>query len=144
MCRLQQQALLLNAGAEVALGFLTVLQLAAPPRNFLLPLMVWQILRMRFWSPDAAGFHRQVLCCAVLLCPPCRQCSCHLVDSAMLATVALWLGRTRPGVCVVQVWSMLNQRFQPVARAVPLLNTPVGWGQKWFQSGNPVQPQRTQ
>ena len=58
---LQQQALLLNAGAEIGLGFLTVATLAVPPRNFLLPFMTWQMLRMRYWAPDAASYHRQVL-----------------------------------------------------------------------------------
>ena len=51
---------MLNAGAEIGLGFLTVLLLIWPPRNLLLPFMVWQTLRMRYWSPDAASYHRQV------------------------------------------------------------------------------------
>ena len=60
---MQQQALLLNAAAEIGTGFMTVAALLAPPRNLLLPFMVWQILKMRFWSPDAANYHRQVRAC---------------------------------------------------------------------------------
>ena len=61
-CGAQQQALLLNAAAEIGTGFMSVLALMAPPRSLLLPFMVWQILKMRYWSPDAATYHRQVSC----------------------------------------------------------------------------------
>ena len=61
-CGAQQQALMLNAAAEIGTGFMSVLALMAPPRSLLLPFMVWQILKMRYWSPDAAAYHRQVSC----------------------------------------------------------------------------------
>ena len=56
----QQQALLYNAAAEVGAGFLVVLSLLAPPRNIFLVFIYWQFLRMRYWSPDAANYHRMV------------------------------------------------------------------------------------
>lgn len=59
-CVLQQQALMLNAAAEIGTGFMSVVSLLSPPRSLLLPFMVWQILKMRYWSPDAATYHRQV------------------------------------------------------------------------------------
>ena len=56
----QRQALLYNAGAEIGVGFVSMLGLLAPPRNFLVPFFVFNFLRMRYWSPDSATFHRQV------------------------------------------------------------------------------------
>lgn len=56
----QRDAQLLNAGAEIGLGFLTVLKLFTRDRNFILPFLVWQILRTRYHTPDCASSHRQV------------------------------------------------------------------------------------
>lgn len=58
---MQGQALQYNAVAEIGIGFVSVLSLLSPPRNFLVPFLVFNFLRMRYWSPDAATFHRQVM-----------------------------------------------------------------------------------
>lgn len=56
----QQAALLYNATAEIGAGFLVILSLIAPPRSIFLVYLYWQFLKMRFWSPDAATYHRMV------------------------------------------------------------------------------------
>ena len=60
---LQQAALLYNATAEIGAGFLVILSLIAPPRSIFLVYLYWQFLKMRFWSPDAATYHRMVGAC---------------------------------------------------------------------------------
>ena len=35
----------------------------------------------------------------------------------------------------MQVWGLLDQRFQPLADRLPLLRTPVGFAQRWFNNG---------
>ena len=61
LCTLgQREALLYNAVAEIGIGFVTILGLLIPPRNFLVPFFVFNFLRVRYWSPDAATYHRQV------------------------------------------------------------------------------------
>lgn len=57
---MQRQALLYIACAEIGTGFLSILALLVPPRNIILPFLVFNFLRMRFWSPDSSTFHRQV------------------------------------------------------------------------------------
>ncbi|KAK9806982.1 hypothetical protein WJX72_009425 [[Myrmecia] bisecta] len=56
----QTQALTYNAAAEIGVGFLVIAALLSPPRNLLLVFLYWNFLRMRFYSPDAAAYHRQV------------------------------------------------------------------------------------
>jgi hypothetical protein len=56
----KQQALLLNAQTEIMNGFTLLVTLILPSRRPLLMLMVWQVLRLRYWSVDAAIHHRQV------------------------------------------------------------------------------------
>jgi hypothetical protein len=56
----KQQALLLNAQTEIMNGFTLLVTLVLPSRRPLLMLMVWQVLRLRYWSVDAAIHHRQV------------------------------------------------------------------------------------
>jgi hypothetical protein len=56
----KQQALLLNAQTEIMNGFTLLAMLILPGRRPLLMLMVWQVLRLRYWSVDAAIQHRQV------------------------------------------------------------------------------------
>ena len=60
LVHMQGQALLYNAVAEIGIGFVSILSLLAPPRNFLVPFLVFNFLRMRYWSPDAANYHRRV------------------------------------------------------------------------------------
>ncbi|KAK9809760.1 hypothetical protein WJX73_003583 [Symbiochloris irregularis] len=55
----QRQALLYNACAEIGTAFVSVLALLSPPRNFLVPFFVFNFLRMRYWSPESASYHRQ-------------------------------------------------------------------------------------
>lgn len=57
---LQADALLYNAVAEIGVGFVTLLGLLFPPRHILTPFLVFNFLRMRYWSPDSSPFHRQV------------------------------------------------------------------------------------
>ncbi|KAF6258106.1 hypothetical protein COO60DRAFT_1701483 [Scenedesmus sp. NREL 46B-D3] len=56
----KQQALLLNAQTEIMNGFTLLVSLILPSRRPLLMLMVWQVLRLRYWSVDAAIHHRQI------------------------------------------------------------------------------------
>lgn len=56
----QPVALAFNAQSEIALGFLLLLGLPFPGRAPTFAFMAWQFLRMRYWSPDAAVYHRQV------------------------------------------------------------------------------------
>lgn len=56
----QQVALAFNAQSEIGLGFLLLLGLPFPSRAPMFAFMTWQFLRMRFWSADAAIYHRQV------------------------------------------------------------------------------------
>lgn len=56
----QQKALLINAYAEVGLGFLLLVQLLTPARAMLLTFAYWNMLKMRYWSADAAQYHRAV------------------------------------------------------------------------------------
>lgn len=58
----RQVALGFNAQSEIALGFLLLLGLPFPGRAPMFAFMTWQFLRMRYWSPDAAVYHRQVRC----------------------------------------------------------------------------------
>lgn len=48
-----------NAGAEIVTGFLLLLLLLTPSRNILQTFLYWQILRVRYWSPDCMACHRQ-------------------------------------------------------------------------------------
>ena len=57
----QGQALVLNAFAEIGVGFLLLLGLLSPARSILLTLIYWKnVLPVRYHSPDAASYHRQV------------------------------------------------------------------------------------
>lgn len=56
----QQKALLINAQSEVMLGFQLIVGLLLPGRSPMLLMAVWQVLRLRYWSVDAAVHHRQV------------------------------------------------------------------------------------
>lgn len=56
----QQAALAFNAQSEIMLGFLLLVGLLLPGRAPMLCFLSWQFLRMRFWSLDAALYHRQV------------------------------------------------------------------------------------
>jgi hypothetical protein len=64
----KQQALLLIAQTEIMNGFTLLATLILPSRRPLLMLMVWQVLRLRYWSVDAAIHHRQVCGCHGMLC----------------------------------------------------------------------------
>lgn len=48
-----------NAGAEIMTGFLMLMLLLTPSRNVLQTFLYWQILRVRYWSPDCSACHRQ-------------------------------------------------------------------------------------
>jgi hypothetical protein len=56
----QQFALGFNAQSEIGLGFLLLVGLPFPGRAPMFAFMAWQFLRMRYWSSDAAVYHRQV------------------------------------------------------------------------------------
>jgi hypothetical protein len=56
----QQAALAFNAQSEIGLGFMLILMLPFPGRAPTFAFLVWQFLRMRYWSADAALYHRQV------------------------------------------------------------------------------------
>lgn len=56
----QSQALVVMAGAEVALGLLLVVELLSPRRQLLLVFFMWNMLKMRYHAPDSAAYHRQV------------------------------------------------------------------------------------
>ena len=56
----QQQALAFVAQAEIMLGFTMLVGLLLPGRAPMFTFMTWQFLRMRYWSADAALYHRQV------------------------------------------------------------------------------------
>ena len=52
---------MLNAFAEIGVGFLLLLGLASPARSILLTLIYWKnVLPVRYHSPDAASYHCQV------------------------------------------------------------------------------------
>eukprot|EP00878_Enallax_costatus_P034656 GHUV01038443.1.p1 GENE.GHUV01038443.1~~GHUV01038443.1.p1 ORF type:complete len:206 (+),score=41.21 GHUV01038443.1:184-801(+) len=55
-----QKALQFNAQSEIMLGFQLIVGLLFPGRAPLLLMAVWQVLRLRFWSVDAAVHHRMV------------------------------------------------------------------------------------
>lgn len=55
-----QKALQFNAQSEVLLGFQLIVGLLFPGRAPMLLMAVWQVLRLRFWSVDAAVYHRRV------------------------------------------------------------------------------------
>jgi hypothetical protein len=56
----QQAALAFNAQAEIGLGFMLLVGIIFPGRAPTFAFMVWHFLRMRYWSADAAVYHRQV------------------------------------------------------------------------------------
>lgn len=56
----QQVALAFSAQSEIALAFLLLVGLPFPGRAPMFAFMTWQFLRMRYWSSDAATYHRQV------------------------------------------------------------------------------------
>lgn len=56
----KQQALQVTAQVEIMNGFTLLALLLTPGRQPVLMLMVWQVLRLRYWSVDAAIHHRQV------------------------------------------------------------------------------------
>jgi hypothetical protein len=56
----QQAALAFNAQAEIGLGFMLLVGIIFPGRAPMFAFMVWSFLRMRYWSADAAVYHRQV------------------------------------------------------------------------------------
>lgn len=56
----QQAALQFNAQSEIMLGFVLAVGVLFPWRAPMFAFIVWQFLRMRFWSLDAAVYHRQV------------------------------------------------------------------------------------
>jgi hypothetical protein len=62
----QQIALGFNAQSEIALGFLLLVGLPFPGRAPMFAFMAWQFLRMRYWSSDAAVYHRQVRGCVLV------------------------------------------------------------------------------
>lgn len=68
----QQVALGFNAQSEIALGFLLLLGLPFPSRAPTFAFMACQFLRMRYWSPDSAAYHRQVRGLVLL-----TGCRCH-------------------------------------------------------------------
>lgn len=52
---------MLNAFAEIGVGFLLLLGLLSPARSILLTLIYWKnVLPVRYHSLDAASYHRQV------------------------------------------------------------------------------------
>jgi hypothetical protein len=75
------------AQSEILLGLTLTLGLLLPGRAPLFTLWVWQFLRLRFWAPDSAAYHRQVRgweriarACEVCLCARAlRFCECALV-----------------------------------------------------------------
>lgn len=60
MIKYQQHALLFNAQNEVMLGFMMLAMMLMPQRQPILLLVVWNFLRMRYWSPDGSWYHKQV------------------------------------------------------------------------------------
>ena len=64
LVRNQQSALMLNASAEIAIGFMAFMQLLSPGRSVSLVFVYWNFLKMRYNCPDAAKYHKQ--CWALL------------------------------------------------------------------------------
>lgn len=56
----QQHALQINAQAEIMLGFQLLIGLLFPGRSPMLLMAVWHVLRLRYWSVDAAIHHHRV------------------------------------------------------------------------------------
>ena len=92
-----------------------MLSLLAPPRNIFLVFIYWQFLRMRYWSPDAANYHRMVRDLAG---------NHHLDD-----VICECLQHT-----VMQVWGQLDEKFGRYLDYVPILKMPAGYIQRWFQN----------
>ena len=59
---MQRQALQVNAITEVGTGIFLVVLLVTPQRNFMTLFLYFNFLRMRYFSPDAAAYHREVGC----------------------------------------------------------------------------------
>ncbi|GMH34009.1 hypothetical protein BSKO_01843 [Bryopsis sp. KO-2023] len=55
----QRGALGVNAMSEICVGLFMIVQMLSPARNVLVAFIYWQWLRTRFFSPDAAQYHRQ-------------------------------------------------------------------------------------
>ncbi|KAL3138496.1 hypothetical protein ABBQ32_006286 [Trebouxia sp. C0010 RCD-2024] len=56
----QRDALVYNAGAEIGTGFLLIAMMFTARRAILLTFLYWNWLRTRYFSPDAATYHRMV------------------------------------------------------------------------------------
>lgn len=56
----QREAFHCSAYAEIALGFLLIFQLVTPMRNLTLIFFYWNLLKMRYQTPDSSASHRQV------------------------------------------------------------------------------------
>ena len=66
----QGQALVVNAGAEIGVGFLLALGLLSPSRSLILTFIYWKnFLPVRYHTPDAASYHRQVCQASAPLLP---------------------------------------------------------------------------
>ena len=57
---MQRQALQVNAISEVGTGIFLMVLLVTPQRNFMTLFLYFNFLRMRYFSPDAAAYHREV------------------------------------------------------------------------------------
>lgn len=89
----KQAALQFNAQSEIMLGFLLVVGILFPWRAPMLAFLVWQFLRMRFWSPDAAVYHRQVS----LAWHSSRSCSQSPALLLALMSSSCWGAHAAPG-----------------------------------------------
>eukprot|EP00775_Hariotina_reticulata_P011722 gene11722-11866_t len=60
MMKYQQHALLFNAQNEIMLGFMMLVMVLMPQRQVVLLMVVWNFLRMRYWSTDGSWYHKQI------------------------------------------------------------------------------------
>ena len=81
--RVQGQALVFNAAAEIGVGFLLLVGLVSPQRSLLLTFVYWKnFLPTRYHTPDAAGYHRQAKLSQSLIegCQRLEELSTALVE----------------------------------------------------------------
>jgi len=71
---LQNEALRLNAVAEIFVGMVLVAQVFTPMRNAFGLILYWKLLKTRYWSPDSATIHREVYFESEFLSKEGRRC----------------------------------------------------------------------